>query len=94
MANMQNDCVRNRGKTTQVNCALVEYGMLLSHDNLYKKISGGWPLSRQGNTNIGSGRNIFGTITMQKPVFKIRFFGADLSSQAELFTSKKLPKFE
>ena len=75
---MQNDCVCNRGDKTQVDCALVEYGALLSHDNLYKKISGGWPLSRQGNTNIGSGRNIFGTITMRKLVFTIHLFGASL----------------
>ena len=33
-------------------------------------------------------------IIVRKPVFKIRFFGADLSSQAELFTSKKLPELE
>lgn len=31
---------------------------------------------------------------LRKPVFKIRFFSADLSSQAELFTGKKLPEFE
>lgn len=30
---MQNDCVHNRGDKTQVNCALVEYGMLLSYES-------------------------------------------------------------
>ena len=42
-----------------------------------------------------TGLHIFScTVIIRKLVFKIRFFGADPSSQAELFTSKKLPEFE